>query len=94
MTDQLCLGLKVASYLFQITTKGNNMTNRITKKTLEAKLERLNAKLHDAACMDLDFAECYGGYCFVNYKGSHHATPRMSGKEMDQYLNGALDWIT
>jgi|TARA_R110002020_G_scaffold70794_1_gene183517 hypothetical protein len=83
------------------------MTNRITKKTLEAKLERLNAKLYEndyrtygtgvfttTAKMDLDFAECYGGYCLVNYKGSHHATPRMSGKEMDQYLNGALDWIT
>ena len=65
----------------------------ITKKTLEAKLERLNAKLHEAAHMDLDFAECYGGYCLVNYKGSHHATPRMSGREMDQYLNGALDWV-
>lgn len=70
------------------------MSYRITKKTLEAKLERLNAKLHEAAYMDLNYAECYGGYCLVNYKGSYHATPRMSGKEMDQYLNGALDFIT
>jgi len=83
------------SFLVETTPKNEiKMTNRITKKTLGAKLERLNAKLHDAAHMDLDFAECYGGYCLVNYKGSHHAKPRMSGKEMDQYLNGALDWIT
>ena len=64
------------------------MTNRITKKTLQAKLDQLNSY------MNLDYADCYGGYCLVNYKGSHHATPRMSGKEMNQYLNGALDWIT
>jgi len=85
------------SFLEETTPKDKiKMTNRITKKTLGAKLERLNAKLklHESSHMELDFAECYGGYCLVNYKGSHHATPRMSGKEMDQYLNGALDWIT
>jgi len=70
------------------------MTKRITRTTLQNQLDRLNAKLHEVAHMDLDFAECYGGYCLVNYKGSHHATSRMSGKEMHQYLNGALDWIT
>tara|TARA_R110000851_G_scaffold102666_2_gene219355 strand:+ start:69 stop:290 length:222 start_codon:yes stop_codon:yes gene_type:complete len=70
------------------------MAYRITKTTLQNQLDRLNAKLHEAAHMDLDFAECYGGYCLVNYNGSHHATPRMTGREMCQYLNGALDWIT
>jgi hypothetical protein len=70
------------------------MTNRITRTTLQNQLDRLNAKLYEAAHMDLVYAECYGGYCLVNYKGSHHATPRMSAKEMYHYLNGALDWIT
>ena len=70
------------------------MPYRITKNVLQDQLDRLNSKLYETANMDLDYAECYGGYCLVNYKGSHHATPRMSGKEMYQYLNGALDWIT
>jgi len=69
------------------------MPYRITKNVLQDKLDRLNSKLHEAAHMDLDYAECYGGYCLIKYKGSHHATLRMSGKEMNQYLNGALDWI-
>jgi hypothetical protein len=70
------------------------MTNRITKTTLQDQLDRLNAKLHEAAHMDLNYDGCYGEYCLTNYKGSHHATPHMSAKEMHQYLNGALDWIT
>jgi len=70
------------------------MPYRITKSILQDKLDRLNSKLYETANMDLDYAECYGGYCLVNYKGSHQATSRMSGKEMYQYLNGALDWIT
>jgi hypothetical protein len=70
------------------------MVNRINKDTLQNQVGRLNAYLHEAAHMDLDYAGCYGGYCLVNYGGSHHATPRMSAKEMHQYLNGALDWIT
>lgn len=70
------------------------MIYRITKTTLQSKLDSLNAKLHESSQMDLDFAECYGGYCLTNYKGSHQATPRMTGKEMNQYLNGALDWVT
>ena len=45
------------------------MAYRITKTTLQNQLDRLNAKLHEAAHMDLDFAECYGGYCLVNYNG-------------------------
>jgi hypothetical protein len=70
------------------------MSYRITKNVLQDQLDRLNSKLYETANMDLDYAECYGGYCLVNYKGSHQATSRMSGKEMYQYLNGALDWIT
>ena len=70
------------------------MSYRITKNVLQDQLDRLNSKLYETANMDLDYAECYGGYCLVNYKGSHQATSRMSGREMYQYLNGALDWIT
>ena len=70
------------------------MPYRITKNVLQDQLDRLNSKLYETANMDLDYAECYGGYCLVNYKGSHQATSRMSGREMYQYLNGALDWIT
>jgi hypothetical protein len=70
------------------------MPYRITKNVLQDQLDRLNSKLYETANMNLDYAECYGGYCLVNYKGSHQATSRMSSKEMYQYLNGALDWIT
>ena len=70
------------------------MPYRITKNVLQDQLDRLNSKmrLHESSYMNLDYAECYGGYCLVNYKGSHQATSRMSGREMYQYLNGALDW--
>ena len=80
------------------------MSNRITSSTLQAQLDKLNEKLHvrrrrspylgGVVHMELDHAACYGGYCLVNYKGSHHATPRMSGKELTQYLNGALDFVS
>ena len=73
------------------------MSNRIPSSTLQAQLDKLNEKLHDpggVVHMELDHAACYGGYCLVNYKGSHHATPRMSGKELTQYLNGALDFVS
>ena len=70
------------------------MSYRVTRKVLEEKVNRLNSKINSPMSkVELNHAECYGGYCLVNYKGSHHATPRMSGKEMDQYLNGALDWV-
>ena len=32
------------------------MTDRITKTTLQDQLDRLNAKLHEAAHMDLNYA--------------------------------------
>tara|TARA_R100000935_G_C2734010_1_gene123158 strand:- start:381 stop:629 length:249 start_codon:yes stop_codon:yes gene_type:complete len=69
------------------------MANRITSSTLQAQIDKLNSRLHDAAHMELDHAACYGGYCLVNYQGSHQATPRMSGKELTQYLNGALAFV-
>lgn len=44
--------------------------------------------------LELDHAACYGGYTLIDYHGSHHLTPRMAPREMNQYLEGALDWIT
>jgi|TARA_R110001592_G_scaffold206702_1_gene457424 hypothetical protein len=70
------------------------MSDRITSSTLQAQLDKLNNKLGESAQMELDHAACYGGYCLTWYKGSHHATPRMSGKELNQYLNGALDYVS
>ena len=85
------------------------MSDRITRKTLEDQLNRLNSKIlrvsdHSIRCprtfrldeadhMELNHAACYGGYCLY-YRGSHMVTPRMSGREMYQYLKGALDWIS
>jgi len=71
------------------------MANNITRKVLEEKVSRLNSKINsDISKVELDYASCYGGYCLTDYwNGSHHMTPRMSAKEMDQYLNGALDWV-
>jgi hypothetical protein len=68
---------------------------RVTKKLLEDKVETLNKKLGNTASgpLELDHAACYGGYCLKDYNGSHHVTPRMSGKEMLSYLNGAIDWV-
>tara|TARA_R110000868_G_scaffold315834_1_gene576698 strand:- start:256 stop:507 length:252 start_codon:yes stop_codon:yes gene_type:complete len=68
--------------------------HRITSSTLQAQLDKLNNKLGDSAQMELDHAACYGGYCLTWYQGSCHATPRMSGKELNQYLNGALDFVS
>jgi len=84
------------------------MTNRITSSTLQAQLDKLNDILEakdygDSAKMDLDHAACYGGYCLVWYNSNREpgiipmprkATPRMSGKELTQYLNGALDFVS
>jgi len=74
--------------------RNNEMSNRITSWTLQAQLDKLNNKLGDSAQMELDHAACYGGYCLTWGQGSHHATPRMSGKELNQYLNGALDFVS
>ena len=83
------------------------MSDSITRKTLEDQLNRLNYKIlrvsdhsirstrtfrpDEDAHMKL--AERRGDYCLY-YHGSHIVTPRMSGREMHQYLNGALDWIS
>jgi len=70
------------------------MSYRVTRKVLEEKVNRLNEKVNSPMLkVELDHAACYGGYCLTDYNGSHHVTPRMSAKELDQYLNGALDWV-
>ena len=70
------------------------MTKRITKSILQTQLDSLNSKLYTQLRLDLDYAQCYGGYCLTSHNNSVHTTLRMSGKELHQYLNGALDWIT
>ena len=69
--------------------------NRYKREDLEALLASLNAKLRPSAQLELDHAACYGGYCLV-YKNEngHHSTPRMPIREVYQYLQGALDYVT
>ena len=70
------------------------MSYRVTSKVLEEKVNRLNERVNSLMSkVELNHAACYGGYCLMDYNGSRHLTPRMSAKEMDQYLNGALDWV-
>jgi hypothetical protein len=71
---------------------------RYKRKDLEALLASLNEKLHSSAQLELDynkFASYRGEYCLV-YKDDHgcHATPRMTIREISQYLQGALDYVT
>jgi len=68
------------------------MTKSVTSSTLQSQLDDLNAKLYTQYRLKLDY-KCDGGYCLIG-NNSIHATPRMTGKEMHQYLSGALDWIT
>ena len=70
--------------------------DRVTRKVLEQQVAILNEKNGGLLenNLELDYAECYGGYCLVDKTYSIHLTPRMSGREMRQYLHGALDWIT
>jgi len=71
------------------------MEYRVTKKSLQKKVDLLNKKIkHECLMLELDHAACYGGYTLIDYHGSHHLTPRMAPREMNQYLEGALDWIT
>jgi len=69
------------------------MSDRITEKTLQSQVDKLNDKLSSNDWVDLDNAECYGGYCLTNNNSSHHLTQRMSGKDLSTYLRGALDWM-
>ena len=70
------------------------MSYRVTRKVLEEKVNRLNKKVNlSVNKVELSHAACYGGYCLLDYNGSHHLTPRMSAKEMNQYLEGALAWV-
>jgi hypothetical protein len=68
---------------------------RYKRDDLEALLASLNEKLRPSAQLELDHAACYGGYCLV-YKNEngHHATPRKPIREIYQYLQGALDYVT
>ena len=70
--------------------------DRVTRKVLEQQVAILNEKNGGLLQnnLELDYAECCGGYCLVDKTYSIHLTPRMSGREMRQYLRGALDWIT
>ena len=68
------------------------MMRSVTKRLLLNELDRLNGKLPEAAHLQLDYVEEYG-FCLTNYRGSYNVTPRMTNKEMLQYLNGANDFI-
>ena len=71
------------------------MEYRVTKKSLQKKVDLLNKKIRiNVLKVELDHAACYGGYALIDYNGSHPLTPRMAPREMNQYLEGALDWIT
>tara|TARA_R100000306_G_scaffold58541_1_gene57059 strand:+ start:540 stop:875 length:336 start_codon:yes stop_codon:yes gene_type:complete len=72
--------------------------NRYKRDDLEALLASLNKNIGPSSQVELDYykhASPRGGYCLV-YKddNGHHATPRMPIREMYQYLQGALDWVT
>tara|TARA_R100001244_G_C5121234_1_gene123544 strand:+ start:459 stop:677 length:219 start_codon:yes stop_codon:yes gene_type:complete len=60
---------------------------------VEAMVSSLNEKLGPNSQLELDHAACYGGYC-LTFADSHRATPRMPIREIYQYLQGALDWVT
>jgi hypothetical protein len=68
------------------------MTKGITKNTLQVQLDELNSNLYDFYHLSLDYSERDGGYCLIHNNNKGHVTSRMSGKELHQYLNGALDW--
>ena len=65
----------------------------ITKQNLEMAVTTLNEKIGNDS-IRLDHAACYGGYCLADKNYSLHLTPRMSGREMRQYLRGAVDWVS
>lgn len=75
------------------------MSERVTRKTLENKLDRVNKYLVKSGQpeLDLNYAACYGGYELTYVLSSNHITPqRMSAREMFNYLDGmetAL-WMT
>jgi hypothetical protein len=67
--------------------------SKYKRDDIEAMVASLNEKLGPSSQLELDHAACYGGYCLV-YSDSHHATPRLPIREIYQYLQGALDWVT
>lgn len=64
---------------------------RITRKTLQTLLDRVNDA--NNTNFELDEAHCYGGYCLTTNNGSKHINSRCSNKEMYYYLHGMLDII-
>ena len=72
------------------------MNYQITHKTLGEQVNRLNAKLYESAQLALVWAgeTRNDEYCLENSVGSFQETPFMTAKELHQYLNGALDYIT
>ena len=71
--------------------------SKYKRDDIEAMVASLNEKLGPSSQLELDHAACYGGYCLV-YSDSLHArrkvTPRLPIREIYQYLQGALDWVT
>lgn len=70
---------------------------RITRKSLEAKVEALNERLDTN--YKLDYCGIYGGYAILDRKPNSNAPKntylymhgfRLSGREMSVYLDGAL----
>jgi hypothetical protein len=60
----------------------------LTKTVIEKRLNVLNRVL--GTNYILDYAECYGGYCLSNNKGSSHHTMRMTNREIYQFIQGML----
>jgi hypothetical protein len=68
--------------------------DRVTKTTLELAVSTLNKKLgNDSIRLDHTSDPRYSGYCLADKNYSLNLTPRMSGREMRQYLRGAVDWV-
>ena len=67
--------------------------SKYKRDDIEAMVASLNEKLGPSSQLELDHAACYGGYC-LTFADSHRATPRLPIREIYQYLQGALDWVT
>jgi hypothetical protein len=70
--------------------------SKYKRDDIEAMVASLNEKLGPSSQLELDYykhASSRGGYCLV-YSDNHRATPRLPIREIYQYLQGALDWVT
>lgn len=61
------------------------MANRAS---LEYKVKCLSKRM--GTDYALDYAACYGGYAIESSNGSQRITQRMSAKDLDRWLDGAL----